>query len=122
MHGAAAENQIVPADTSRIGGHELDDPADALNTPLARTTLPMTVRVFGPGPATNTMVPLSVSVPLVAAAAGMAGAAEIASAMPAASSAPFTSRFMLPLLPESAHVFLPWRPVVTPYGAISVVR
>jgi hypothetical protein len=42
----------------------------------------MTVRVSGPGPATNTMVPLSVSVPLVAAAAGMAGAAEIASAVP----------------------------------------
>jgi hypothetical protein len=44
----------------------------------------MTVRVFVPGPATNTIVPLSVSVPLVAAAAGMAGAAEIASAVPAA--------------------------------------
>jgi hypothetical protein len=66
----------------------------------------MTVRLFVPGPATNTMVPLSVSVPLVAAAADMAGAAEIASAVPAASSAPVTSRFMLPLLPESAHVFL----------------
>jgi hypothetical protein len=66
----------------------------------------MTVRVFGPGPATNTMVPLSVSVPLVAAAAGMAGAAEIASAVPAASSAPVTSRFMLPPITESAHVLL----------------
>jgi hypothetical protein len=66
----------------------------------------MTVRVFVPGTATNTMVPLSVSVPLVAAAADMAGAAEIASAVPAASSAPFTKRFMLPLLSESAHVFL----------------
>jgi hypothetical protein len=106
VHGAAAEDQIVPADTSRIGRHELDDPADAAEHPLARTTLLITVRVFVPGPATNTIVPLSVSVPLVAAAAGMAGAAEIASAVPAASSAPFTSRFMLPLLPESAHVFL----------------
>ena len=42
------------------------------NTPLARTTLPMTVRLFVPGPAANTMVPPSVSVPLVAAAADMA--------------------------------------------------
>ena len=53
----------------------------------------MTVRLFVPGPATNTMVPLSVSVPLVAAAADMAGAAEIASAVPAASSAPFHQSF-----------------------------
>ena len=67
-----------------------------LNKPPARTTLPMTVRLFVPGPAANTIVPPSVSVPLVAAAADMAGAAEIASAVPAASSAPFTSRFMLP--------------------------
>jgi len=56
----------------------------------------MTVRLFVPGTAANTMVPLSVSVPLAAAAAGMAGAAQIASAVPAASSAPFTSRFMPP--------------------------
>jgi len=75
VHGAAAEDQIVLADTgSRIGGHELDDPADAAEHPLARTTLPMTVRLFVPGPAANTMVPPSVSVPLVAAAADMAGA------------------------------------------------
>ena len=107
MHGAAAKDQIVPADTSRIGGHELNDPADAPeHTPPARTTLPMTARLFVPGTAANTMVPLSVSVPLAAAAAGMAGAAEMASAMPAASSGPFTSRVMLPPITECAHVFL----------------
>ena len=43
----------------------------------------MTVRLFVPGPATNTMVLLSASVPIVAAAADMAGAAEIASAVAA---------------------------------------
>jgi hypothetical protein len=104
VHGATAEDQIVLADTSSGGTSSTARPTP-LNKPLARTTLLMTVRVFVPGPATNTMVPLSVSVPLVAASAGMAGAAEIASAIPAASSAPVTSRFMLSLLPESAQVF-----------------
>ena len=106
MHGAAAEDQIVPADTGGIGGHELDDPADAAEHRLARTTLLMIVRLFVPGTAANTMVPLSVSVPLVAAAAGMAGAAEIASAVPAASSAPFTSRFMLSPVTLNPLIFL----------------
>jgi hypothetical protein len=57
VQGAAAEDQIVPADTCSIGRHELDEPADTAEHPPARTTLPMTVRVFVPGTATNTMVP-----------------------------------------------------------------
>ena len=57
MQGAAAEDQIVPADTCSIGRHELDEPADTAEHRPARTTLPMTVRVFVPGTATNTMVP-----------------------------------------------------------------
>jgi hypothetical protein len=85
VHGAGAEDQVVPGDASRVGGHALDDSADAAEHPLASTTLLMTVRLFVPGTAANTMVPRRVLVPLVAAAAVMAGAAEIASAVPAAS-------------------------------------
>ena len=77
-----------------------------VNTPLATTTLLITVRV--PDTPEVTMVPLSVSLPLVAAAAGTAAAAETATAVPAASSAAVTCRFMLPpRFAESARVSLP---------------
>ena len=78
MQGAAGEDQIVLANGT--AEHDLDDPVGALERPMARTALPMTVRVVAPV-AANTMVPLSVSVSLAAAAAGMAGAAEPASAV-----------------------------------------
>jgi hypothetical protein len=93
VHGAAGEDQIVLANGTVE--HDLDDPADAPEHPLARTTLPVTVRLVVPV-AANTIVPLSVSLPLVAAAAGMAGATEIASAVPATSSAHDIARFMHP--------------------------
>lgn len=92
VQGAAGENQIVLA--NGIAEHDLDEPADASERPVATTTLLITVRVFVPGTAANTMVPLSVSLPL-AAAAGMASAAEILSAVPAASSAHDIARFIV---------------------------
>jgi len=59
VHGAAAGDQIVLA--NGIAGHNLDEPADALERPSATTTLLMTVRVSVPGTGTNTMLPLTVS-------------------------------------------------------------
>ena len=57
-----------------------------LNTPLATTTLLMTVRV--PETPEVTMVPLNASLPLVAAASGAGAAAETASAVPATHTRP----------------------------------
>src|SRR5262249_40408003 len=48
-------SRLTPAES---GGTSSTTRPTPLNTPLARTTLPMTVRVFVPGTATNTMVPL----------------------------------------------------------------
>ena len=89
VHGAAGEDQIVPADIGGIGRQvrEFGEPADAAEYPLGEHHAADDRPVFVPGTAENTMVPLSVSPLLVAAAADIAGAAETASAVPATSSA-----------------------------------